>query len=154
MADRVLNLRAQREQRDDPSANDLLDLVQEQAVTRVVRRNEQVRVIGTQERQGHDPQAPRVALTQGAHRGVVAGPLAKVDERSVELDREDRGQLDLVEESVLAQDLAETLPSLSLGRQRAIELALRDEASLQQEVTHPRRGEDRIDRDGDSGHLR
>ena len=120
MADRIVDLGAQREHRDDRSPDDELDLVEKGldcSGSSVATRGSRHRNAGERERQ--DPQATGVGLAEEPHRGFVAGPFAEVDERGIELDRKHCGELDLVEDAVLAQDLAEALSSLPLGRERA-----------------------------------
>ena len=141
VADRLVDLRAQRQQRDDRPADERprprrawLRLPGSSVATSRSSSS------GPREGEGHHPEAPGVRLGQGAHRGLVARPLAQVDERRVELDREDRGERDLVDDAVLAQDLAESLASLPLGaRGRRSSCASVMRPASQQQVAHPRR---------------
>ena len=138
MADRVVDLRTQREPGDDRSADEIRDFFKHRLVAWVVGRDDEVLVLPTGEGEGHHPETPGVRLGQRVHRSFIARAFTQVDQGRVQLDREDRGEGDLVDHPVLAQDLAEALASFALGAEGVEELRVGHETCPQQQIAQPR----------------
>ncbi len=134
LGDRLVDIRPQREERPDRDRDPLLQLRERLRVGRERHREDQAALLDA-DRQ--DVAALRKILGHELE-GLVVGALeAEIDERRIELEAQDRGEIRVADEPLVDEDLAERCPGDLLPRERALDRDLVHEAGLDEQLPDP-----------------